>query len=256
MSLIATLITDFGLEDAYVGILKGVILSINPEVTIIDICHTIQPQNIPQAAFVLETAFRYFPIGTIHLVIVDPEVGTDRKAIILNTGQALFVAPDNGVLSNVFCDNSEIVAVSNPRFWLDPVSSTFHGRDLFAPVAAHLSLGVPIAEFGEPISSPVIIPVPQPQHDLNGRLIGHIIHIDHFGNLITSIRARDLPRKEILIKVGTYRIEGLSSSYAEGNDILALIESSGRLEIAMRNGSAARRLKSGVGDRIIVTGKA
>lgn len=189
MNPVITLTTDFGMTDAYVGIMKGVILGINPEASIVDICHTIQPQNVTQAAFVLSTAFPYFPQGTIHLVVVDPGVGTKRRAVILITHQALFVAPDNGVLSYVIKEAEprfEAITISNPRFWRSPVSFTFHGRDILAPVAAHLSLGVPPREFGDVIHSLSVFPRPQPYQGAEGELVGHIIHIDRFGNLITN----------------------------------------------------------------------
>ncbi len=255
MSII-TLTTDFGAEDAYVGTMKGVILSLNPGATIVDICHNIEPQNILQGAFVLDTAYPYFPPGTIHVVVVDPGVGTERRAIILKALGAFFVAPDNGVLSYVLrkAREFEVVSLTNPHFWLNPVSSTFHGRDIFAPVAAHLSLGVPLHEFGEPLSSPVTLPLPEPQLEADGSLIGHIIHIDRFGNLITDIKETDLPRDGLLIEASGYSIKGLSRSYAEGNEILALVGSSGNLEIAAKNGKAAEILKLRIGDQIKIKG--
>jgi len=247
MSDVITLTTDFGTEDAYVGTMKGVILGINPDVKIVDICHTIKPQNIFQAAFLLDTVYRYFPAGTIHMIVVDPGVGTERKAVILKTSETFFVAPDNGVLSYVLDTRDNIypagelktVAISNPRFWLSPVSTTFHGRDIFAPVAAYLSLGTSLHEFGEPIPSLVSFPIPKPQHEANSSLTGQIVHIDRFGNLITNIIAADLPEEEILIDISSHHIEGLSSTYADGGELLALIGSSGRLEIATKNRNAA-----------------
>jgi S-adenosylmethionine hydrolase len=197
MGGIITLTTDLGLTDAYVAAMKGVILGINPEAKLVDICHSIKPQNISQAAFVLSTAYQFFPQKTIHMVVVDPGVGTERRAIILRTPSADFVAPDNGVLSYVIQQFSakpvedivnaqqielepemEAVALTEPRFWRSPVSPTFHGRDVFAPVAALLSLGFPPIDFGEAITSILMLPLPRPYQALDGLLVGHILHMD------------------------------------------------------------------------------
>ena len=271
MSAIITLTTDLGLTDAYVATMKGVILGINPEAKLIDICHSIQPQNIRQAAFVLSTAYPFFPRGTIHMVIVDPEVGTERRAIILRTPSADFVAPDNGVLSYVIQQSlaksegrndkprqialqpdMEAVAITKPQFWRSPVSPTFHGRDIFAPVAARLSLGFPPIDFGEAINSVTVLPFPCPYQAVDGSLVGHILHIDSFGNLITNIKSTDLPqtKQAITIEVGNQLISGLSHTYAEGRGLLALIGSSGYLEIALKDSSAYAFLNTKVGSEI------
>jgi S-adenosylmethionine hydrolase len=273
MGAIITLTTDLGLTDAYVAAMKGVILGINPAANLIDICHSIQSQNIPQAAFVLSTAYPFFPRKTIHVVVVDPGVGTKRRAIILRTPSADFVAPDNGVLSYVIQEFSaepaegdvtlqqvelepgiEAVAITKPQFWQTPVSSTFHGRDIFAPVAALLSLGFPPIDFGEAVTSVAMLPLPQPYERPNGSLVGHILHIDSFGNLITNIKGDNLPqtKQAITIEVGNQIIPGLSSTYAEGRGLLALIGSSGYLEIAVKGGSAHALLESKVGDEVRV----
>jgi len=254
MSLI-TLTTDFGTDDPYIGTMKGVILSINPGVTIVDICHAIEPQNIAQAAFLLSTTYRYFPQGTIHVVVVDPGVGTPRKALLLVTAQAFFVAPDNGVLSYIVEESpseKEVFSLTNPRFWLSPVSDTFHGRDIFAPVAAYLSLGIPPHEFGQPISSISTFPIPRPQTDEDGVLIGHILHIDRFGNLITDIKREDLPGGRLFIEVCGHIIDDLSRSYEEGEELLAIIGSSERLEVSLKNSSAATFLRAKMGDVVKV----
>ncbi|MDI6814967.1 MAG: SAM-dependent chlorinase/fluorinase [Dehalococcoidales bacterium] len=271
MGAVITLTTDFGLADAYVAVMKGVILSINPEAKLIDLCHTIKPQNIAQAAFVLSTAYQFFPKKTIHLVVVDPGVGTKRRAIILRTPSADFVAPDNGVLSYVIKQSSakpvegnvnplqvelqpglEAVAITKPQFWRSPVSPTFHGRDIFAPVAARLSLGVPPIDFGERISSVTILPHPHPYQAPDGSLVGRILHIDSFGNLITNIKSDDLPqpKQAITIEVGNQLISGLSCTYAEGRGLLALIGSSGYLEVSLKEGSASAFLNTEVGNEI------
>jgi len=250
-----TLTTDFGTQDPYVATMKGVILSINPGATIVDICHAIEPQNVAQAAFLLSTSYRYFPQGTIHVVVVDPGVGTERKALLLVTAEAFFVAPDNGVLSYIVEEAStEVKAfhLTNPRFWLSPVSDTFHGRDIFAPVAAYLSLGIPPHEFGESISSISTFPIPRPQTDADGVLIGHILHIDRFGNLITDIKRDDLPTGRLFIEVHGHIIDDLSRSYEEGEELLAIIGSSERLEVSVKNSHAATFLGAKMGDEVKV----
>ncbi|MFC1982843.1 S-adenosyl-l-methionine hydroxide adenosyltransferase family protein [Chloroflexota bacterium] len=258
MGSIITLTTDFGLADAYVAAMKGVILSINPEAKLVDICHSVRPQAISQAAFVLSTAYEYFPKGTVHLVVVDPGVGTERKAVILRTPSADFIAPDNGVLSYVIHQSSakpidfgrqqveleselEAVAITRSRFWRSPVSPTFHGRDIFAPVAAHLSLGQPPREFGEAITSMTVLPLPRPYKTPDDTLAGHVLHIDNFGNLITSFKSDDLPPadKTITVEVGNHSIVGLSHTYAESEGLLALIGSSGYLEVSLQGGNAS-----------------
>ncbi len=274
MSAIITLTTDFGLSDGYVATMKGVMLGINPEAKLVDICHAIKPQNVPQAAFVLGMAYPYFPKKTTHLVVVDPGVGTERQAIILRTPLASFVAPDNGVLSYVIQQylaepvtnksrasikeglkpGSEIeaVAITNPKFWRSPVSSTFHGRDIFAPVAALLSLGFPPIEFGEAVTSVAVLPLPQPATRPDGSMVGHIIHIDGFGNLITDIRRDDLPEKVrmVTIEAGGRLISGLARTYAEGSGLVALIGSNGYLEVALKGGSAGSLLDAKIGDEV------
>jgi len=268
MSAIITLTTDFSLTNGYVAAMKGVILSINPEARLVDICHSIKPQNILQAAFVLSTVYPFFPEKTIHLVVVDPGVGTERRAIILRTPSADFVAPDNGVLSYVIQQCSakscyvnqpqielgpgmEAIAITNPQFWRLPVSPTFHGRDIFAPVAARLSLGFPPIDFGEAITSVTVLPLPYPHQAPDGSLVGHVLHIDSFGNLITNIKSGDLPQTEpITIEVGNQLISGLSHTYAEGSGLLALIGSIGYLEVSLKGGSACAFLGAEVGNEV------
>lgn len=269
MGAIITLTTDFGLSDAYVAAMKGVILGINPEATIVDISHDITPQNILEAAFVLGTAYEFFPQRTVHLAVVDPGVGTKRRAIILRTPVADFVAPDNGVLSYVIAQSStvptdstgqqielkpnlEAVAITKPDFWRSPVSSTFHGRDIFAPVAAHLSLGLSPTDFGETINSVAVLPLHLPYRTPDGTLVGHVIHIDSFGNLTTNIRSRDLPEPAKLVSIimGKHTISGLSPTYAEGEGLLALIGSSGYLEIALARGNARAVTGAEVGSEL------
>ena len=276
MSSIITLTTDFGYDDAYVAAVKGAILSINPEANIIDISHSIKPQNIIQAAFILSVAYRYFPKQTIHMAIVDPGVGSERRGIILKTPSALFVAPDNGILSYIIDDlfsvesrslteqtqdlkeivfkkGLEAAAITDPRFWRHPVSPTFHGRDIFAPVAAGLALGISLYEFGEKINSLHVLPIVKPSLDSEGNLVGRVLHVDRFGTLITNIRSNDLPGKDVVIEVAGYCIQGISSYYAQNEGVMAIVGSSGYLEVSLRDGSACDFLDTIVGDEIKVT---
>ena len=268
MGAVITLTTDFGLADAYVAAMKGVILGINPDARLVDISHTIEPQNIAQAAFILSTVYEFFPRGTVHLVVVDPGVGTKRKAVILRTPEVAFIAPDNGVLSYVLekyslgetvagrqpldTGKAQATEITNSRYWLPDVSATFHGRDIFAPVAAHLSLGTPINEFGNKLDSLATLPLIKPRREPDGTLTGCILHIDNFGNLITNIRKFDLPPDTAGTAVGVKNelITGLVEAYAASDGLCALIGSSGHLEIALKDGHAAAYLKAGVGDSI------
>ena len=267
---IITLTTDFGTSDAYVASMKGVILSLNPKAVIVDICHSIEPQNVLQAAFILSTAYPYFPEGTIHLAVVDPGVGSRRKAIILKTPTAFFVAPDNGILSYIVDEHAETpaaaaktatlkprnlptgleaAAITNPEFWHHPVSSTFHGRDILAPVAAHLSLGVPLHKFGDRLNQVQAFTIPRP-YNARGSLTGCVLHIDNFGNLITNIRSSDLPAEKVTAAIGKHRINGISRFYAETEGLAAIIGSSGYLEISLKNGNAAAFLGVKVGHEV------
>ena len=260
MSRVITLLSDFGAADHYVAAMKGVILSINPEATLVDISHNVQPQNIAQAAFLLDSAWKYFPEGTIHLVVVDPGVGSERKTVILQHPQGLFVAPDNGVLSYVLAEcapkgklrpGTKAVSLSNRKLGMPMVSPTFHGRDIMAPAAAFLSMGAPIEELGDPVERLVTIPIPRPLRKRNA-LIGHVIHIDSFGNLITDVRNADVPSRNMSIEVLGHRIEGLVEYYAQKDGLVALFGSSDRLEIAFANGSAAAFTGAKVGYKVIV----
>lgn len=267
------LTTDFGLVDPYVGMMKGVILSINSQAPIIDLTHQVQPRNVQQAAFILGASHHHFPKDSIHVVVVDPGVGTDRKAILLVTPTAKFLAPDNGVLSYVLADY--IVAMptysgslpvptrcaayqlTNSNYWHQPVSNTFHGRDVFAPAAAHLSLNVDPATVGEPLPALVWMPPSKPTQDGN-RITGEVIYADHFGNLIT-----DLPQSmladttRVVVEIKGHRIEGLSRTFhgnpgqAAGRP-LALLGSYGYLEIAIPDGSAQEMLNSSSGEPVSV----
>lgn len=267
MSII-TLTTDFGLADGYVGTMKGVILGIAPTATIVDISHDIPPpspqdwgvRGVREAAYTLYTTYPYFPQGTIHVVVVDPGVGSERQAIALRTPQAIFVAPDNGVLSYVLVRErvEEIVHLTNPHYHLSPVSRTFHGRDIFAPAAAHLARGIPLAELGEPLMEIIAFPLPRPQVRPDETIVGQVIHIDRFGNLITSIMATDLadsyPLREAVVEIKGQSIRGIVNTYAEvaPGKLLALIGSSDHLEISVSGGSASRTLQAKVGDEVLL----
>ena len=259
---IITLTTDFGIRDPYVGIMKGVILGINPDVQIVDLTHAIPPQDIHEAAFTIHAAHRYFPNGTIHTIVVDPGVGTDRQAIICEIDGTFFVCPDNGVLTYLLQNISNkaerainAVAIQNPDYFLPEVSNTFHGRDIFAPVAAHLSLGVPLTNIGPPMQDLVEFPILTPQ--VSGRTItGHIVKIDRFGNGITNISESTLSdaAASYEISVGNTRLKQINRAYAasEVGEPLAIIGSYGLLEIAINGGNAEISLGLKWGDTVEV----
>jgi S-adenosylmethionine hydrolase len=262
-----TITTDFGIADGYVGTMKGVILGIVPDVQLIDISHQIAPQDVRQAAYVLYTAYSFFPSHTVHLVVVDPGVGSARRPIALRTPAGVFVGPDNGVFSYVMaCEQVEaVVELAEPCYRLPAVSHTFHGRDVFSPAAAHLAAGVPIAELGPPVPDPIIFPPPRLEVTDEG-IVGEVLHADHFGNCITSIGlltwsgdeisfepaigesgregVERLGASEAVVTVAGREIVGVRRTYAEvdSGEVLALVGSEGHLEIAVREGSAADEL--------------
>ncbi len=257
---IVTLTTDFGLKDGNVGVMKGVIWSIAPRAQIADISHQISPQNIPEAALVISRAAPYFPPGTVHVVVVDPGVGTARRPIGAQLSNQFYVAPDNGVLTLLLeqaeraKETVEFVHLNRPNFWLTEVSNVFHGRDIFAPVAGHLAAGVPLRVLGSPISDPVRLTFPQPQHTANG-LTGEVIHIDHFGNIHTNIRIEHLGQApNVQVKICSSTIAGMVKTFGERPDgeLIALYGSSGNLIISTVNGSAAKRLGANIGDLVEV----
>ena len=256
---VITLMTDFGTSDHYVGVMKGVILNINPHAQIVDITHTIPPQDIHGAALLIDAAYRYFPSGTIHLIVVDPGVGSHRRAIICQTETAYFICPDNGILTHIIHNEKHIrtVSVENSAYFLPQVSSTFHGRDIFAPVAAHLSRGVSMDKLGNPVRDPVQLPIPEPKVT-NEVIMGHIIWIDTFGNLVTNISHEMLElwagQDRVVIHAGNAKIVHLNHAYAESavGETLAIIGSSNRLEISVNQGDAARVLGLKRGDAITV----
>jgi S-adenosylmethionine hydrolase len=267
---IITLTTDFGTADSFVGTMKGVILSIAPDAQIVDLTHDIPPQDVQAGAFAVASAYPYFPAGTIHVIVVDPGVGTQRLPIAVATGSTTFVCPDNGLLSRALDqtgarvggvpfamartalpDTWHAVHLTNADYWHQPLSTTFHGRDIFAPVAAHLASGSPIESMGVRITNLVAFAVPQPT-SVSGTSIGQVLHVDRFGNLTTNLRSSDLPQGQLEIHVGGKAIAGLSETYQDGGDLIALIGSGGTLEIAVRNGDASRALDSTVGAEVHV----
>ncbi len=270
-SRIITLTTDFGTSDVYVGVMKGVILNINPNAQIIDITHSVSPQDIHEASFTIRAAYRYFPKDTIHVVVVDPGVGSDRLPIVCYTDGSFFVCANNGVLSRVLQDTetdntntTESVVIENPTYLLPQVSNTFHGRDIFSPIAAHLSLGVELYKIGRPINELVQFTVPTIQIVAH-TLTGQIIKIDSFGNLITNISedmlttfllstGSDVRSVDFEIIAGNTSLRKLNSSYAESDagKPLAIIGSFGLLEIAINLGNAETMLGLKRDDKIIV----
>ncbi len=258
---VITLTTDFGLADPFVGAMKGVILGINPDVHIVDLSHGVEPFNIFQGAIILRSAYRYFPRGTIHVVVVDPGVGGDRRVLLAATQEQLFVAPDNGVLSFVFSDPSFLWAweVTAVEYFARKVSSTFHGRDIFAPVAAWLSTGLEPEQLGNLVDDPKRLPLREADHLGEGVVAGEVIYVDGFGNLITNIdtgvfwEAQAQARGEFpRIEVGGTSIEGLTDAYQEAprGRPSALFNSWGHLEVFIPRGNASRELGIGHGAEV------
>ncbi len=268
---IITLTTDFGTVDAYVGTMKGVMLDIAPNARLVDVTHQIKPQDVRQTAYLLYTLYRFFPPHTVHLVVVDPGVGSARRAIALRTPLGTFVGPDNGVFSYVTAEQpvEDAVELANAHYQLAPVSQTFHGRDIFAPAAAHLAAGVPIGQFGP--SVPDLVGLPLPRLRISpGAIRGEVLHIDHFGNVVTSLGrfrwkggelslvpafGRDaaqtvgLRADDASVITEEREIHGIRHTYAEvqPGQMLALIGSTGHLEIAVRQGRGAKELGLGLG---------
>jgi S-adenosyl-L-methionine hydrolase (adenosine-forming) len=256
---VITLLTDFGIRDHYVAAMKGVILTINPRCSLIDITHQVNPHHIEEAAFILAHASSFFPRGTIHLCVVDPGVGGPRRPILMVTSNYFFVGPDNGLFTYITRKEKvrKCVVLTNQKYFLKHISTTFHGRDLFAPVAAHLSLGAKPEIFGYETSSWEELRFPEPK-GRKRELLGEIIYIDAFGNLITNIDKQSLLHftKNHLFSVGVDKkeISGLKKGYWEGRngELMALFGSSGFLEVSVREGNAQKSLKAKKGDRIEV----
>lgn len=276
MTNIVALLTDFGIDDIYVGVMKGVILNINPDAQIIDITHAIRPQSVREGAFALMNSFRYFPDGTTFCIVVDPGVGSTRKPIAVKTEKYQFIAPDNGVLSytlSMIGGDYETVALENPAYQLKYVSQTFHGRDIFSPTAAYMARGdIEFADFGSSLDKLFNFPLPQLTYDTH-RLIGEVMHIDHFGNIITSIGQlewihddelkldacwnKSIPSRVIRaqqshVMIHSQTIHGISHAYHEvrRGEILAQIDSNGFVEIGANQENATARLDAVIGDTV------
>jgi len=245
---VITLTTDFGSADHFVGSMKGVILGIAPRARIVDISHEIAPFQLNEAAFVIAQAWRYFPKRTIHVVVVDPGVGSARRAILVEAGGHYFIAPDNGVLSMIYdAAPHQVRAITNPKVINKKVSRTFHGRDVFAPAAAHLAHGVPAAKLGEPIEdylrSPSLTPLQRTDHSWSGT----ILKVDRFGNLITNLhidKFADVRSRPIEMRVGEQYVRRFALTYSETaiGDVFAIVGSSGYVEVAANQASAAKIL--------------
>ena len=277
--MLISLTTDFGIQDAYVGIMKGVMARIAPNVPLVDITHTVPPQDVRAAAYLLWTALPYFPEESVHLVVVDPGVGTQRRAIAARTAWGALVGPDNGVFSYLWAVTApqQVVALENTAYQRPRISHTFHGRDVFAPAAAHLARGVPLAELGPAVSDPVRLPMPH--LTLSGtRLEGEVLYIDHFGNVITSVgrlvwdsgllrldpafgaaasrpAAQTIHPKRVRIEAGGYNFHEIRRTYGEvePGTPLALVGSEGMLELSVAHGAGATALELAVGDPVHVT---
>jgi len=260
---VVTLLTDFGERDYFVASMKGVILNINPQARIVDLSHQVRPQQVDEAAYLLKSCYRYFPEGTVHVVVVDPGVGSARRPLLVTSSRYYFVAPDNGVLTDVLQEevSVEVREIENKQYRLDAEGATFDGRDLFAPAAAWLTRGQPPGSYGRLIRDYVRLSSQEPAWE-GQALVGRIIYVDHFGNLISNVTPLHLKevqgklrRSRVTIRVGGTVIEGLTSHYAEGSPDApqALINSNGQLEVFVKEGSAAEWLKLGRGERIEVS---
>ena len=260
---IVTLVSDFGTKDAYVGTMKGVVLSVNPAAVIIDITHHIEPQNLTQAAYIIPSVYKYFPENTVHIIVIDPGVGGDRAVLAAKINKHIFLAPDNGVLTLLWKDTEvdAIIRVENTRFFLKPVSQTFHGRDIFAPVGAYLSKGIDIRTFGPTLHKKDVVHLRlnEPYINENHELVGAVVFVDRFGNCVTNIdesRLNKLRETEqdnrLEIIIGEKRINGLSHSYCdvEPRNPLAVVGSCGYLEIAVNGGNAKNYFNIQAGDTI------
>ncbi len=256
---IVTFTTDFGVNDHFVGTMKGVILAINPEARIVDICNSVQSFDVLDGAITITQAYSYFPKGTVHMVIIDPGVGTARRPILVTTATHIFVAPDNGVLSLIYDreDRMTVRHITAQHYFLQPVSQTFHGRDIFSAVAGHLSKGVDVEKFGDVATDYVRFAAPRPRM-ADGVLKGVIIKVDKFGNLITNITAHDVPQlfaadpRPFRILVGKQEITRMNQAYAQGapGELFGILDSMGYLEIAANRAAAVQIVGAGKGSEV------
>jgi hypothetical protein len=245
---ILTLTTDFGLSDHYVGTMKGVVHSICPRARIVDISHGVTPFEVAEGAYLIAQAYRYFPKKTVHVVVVDPGVGTARRPILMEAAGQYFVAPDNGVLSMIYArEKHKIRLIANDRYFRKPVSRTFHGRDIFAPVAAHVAAGVAPSRMGKLIEDYLRPAFAQPQRTGKRSWAGRILRIDHFGNIITNFHQDEFPdleRRNFSLNLGPHQVTVLARNYAEAGpgELFAIVGSSGYLEVSVNQGSAAGQI--------------
>ena len=263
---VVTLLTDFGTADEYVGVMKGVLLSICPSISVVDISHRLEPQDIAGAAFMIPAYYHFFSAGTIHIVVVDPGVGSQRRIVAAHVDKHSFLVPDNGVLSLLLRNkkSATIIEVSNSDYFLEPLSTTFHGRDIFAALGGHLACGAELDALGNRIAKQDLVQLP----DLvcrvseNGELVGRVVAVDRFGNLITNIDAIQLDafrrsdaHKQLCIRIGSLTIRGLAKTYGDAapETPLALIGSRGFMEIAVNCGSAQKQLKAAKGNAVRIT---
>ncbi len=257
---IVTLTTDFGLNDHFVGTIKGVILGIEPEAQIVDICHSVQAFDILEGALALAQSYSYFSSRTVHLVVVDPGVGSARRPILATSDRHNFVAPDNGVLSLIYAREERVNVrhITSDHYFLQPLSNTFHARDIFAPVAAYLAKGVDPEKFGEPITDFVRFNAPKPKAMDAHTLRGVVLKVDRFGNLVTNFTAEDVPAlfqpqpPSFKIVVGKREVTGMKTNYAEGapGEVFAILGSMGYLEIAANRAAAVQLVGSGKGTEV------
>jgi len=245
---VVSLTTDFGLRDHYVGVMKGVILGICPPAQIVDISHEVEPFQIAEGAFLIAQAWPYFPPGTVHLVVVDPGVGTGRRPILVEAAGQFFVAPDNGVLAMVWAAGPhQVRAISNQRYFRDPVSRTFHGRDIFAPVAAHLAAGLAASHLGLPIEDYLRPGFEKPRRTGERTWTGAVLHVDRFGNIVTNFHISDFPDLEtrnVALTIGEREATVIARNYTEcaPGELFLILASSGYVEVSIREASAARAI--------------
>ncbi|MGB7873638.1 MAG: SAM-dependent chlorinase/fluorinase [Anaerolineales bacterium] len=257
---VLSITTDFGNTNGFVGVMKGVIYGIAPDVKIVDISQLISAQNVLEGAYAMWRAVPYFPPGSVHVGVVDPGVGTERRPIGAHLGDQYFIAPDNGLLTPLIQDAEqngefvEFIHLDNPKYWLPKVSNTFHGRDIFAPTGAHLAAGVPLNEMGTSITDPIRLDLPRPEKTEVGWR-AHVTIIDVFGNLTTDLPAEALEgRRDVLFRIHGREIDGLIDSYGhrEIGDLVAVVDSEEYIEISIVNGDAARALNAKTGDVVEV----
>lgn len=254
-SNIIALLTDFGTTDYFVGAMKGAILSINKRANIVDITHEVPSQNILSASFTLRACYRDFPKRTIFVAVVDPGVGSNRRAILVETEDYFFIAPDNGLLSFIFDEATDfrVFELENEKFFKHPISRTFHGRDIFAPVAAHLSNGVKTNEFGNETQEFVRFEESKPRKVSDEEIEAEIIHIDRFGNLIINLTQNDLP-ENFTLEINGKKIEKMQNFFAETDDgeLFMILGSAGFLEVAAFQSSAANNLSAKIGQKVTI----